>query len=400
MNLEIDFIAGEKYRNRRGIYEVLELLPPGRMRVRYLADDVVAEFEQAQQSRIITNIQMEEQVQEQMAAAVKPVKASSRATAAKSKPAAKPKPAPSPASPTRPVSAAPAATASRKASSATESLVELPSAVPIRTSFEKLEVFRLLTFIGFGNLDAKIWFVGTNDTGPDDGNITLSERIALPEYQKELADTAFLKERYRNESNYFYGNPTWRYANYLTTRLLEPTEQQTETARREYYTNRFGALDGDVLLTDIMPLPSRNLSNQERWVYRNTTITDSPYYNDILRDTQRMQEDQFLGRPTRLLRLAELYTTLKLEEKTPKFIFCYGKAGQWKHFKEVFPLLTAYTDVELKVAPDKERQVKITVARDAGTGTLVILLPGLSPQEGVNEFFLDHVVTILKGMSH
>lgn len=410
MNLEIEFIAGEKYRNRRGIYEVLELLPAGRMKVRYLADDVVAEFEQAQQSRIIANIQIEEKVLEQRAANAKPVKAPSRSSAsapAKSKPAAPAaKPASSLAAPVRPVSdstAAPdrtsAAAPSRKAASTTETLVELPSSVPIRRSFEKLEVFRLLPFIGFGNLDAKIWFVGTNDTGPEDGNITLSERIASPEFQKELADAELLKERYRTESNYFYGNPNWRYANYLTTRLLEPAEQQTETARREYYTSRFGALDGDVLLTDILPLPSRNLANQERWVYRNTTLTDSPYYNDVLRDAQRFQEDQFLGRPTRLLRLAELYTTLKLEGKSPQFIFCYGRAGQWKYFKEVFPLLTAYTDVELKVASDKERQVKLAVARDSENGTLVILLPGLSPQEGVTEFFLDHVVTIMKGMS-
>ena len=411
MNLEIEFVPGEKYRNRRGTYEVLELLPAGRMKVRYLDDDVVAEFDQAQQSRIIANIQIEEKLQEQQAAHAKPVKAPGRSTAAsapaRSKPAAptaKPAAAalsPSPAAPVRPAPArhAVSGATSRRTTAAPEILVELAPAVPIRRSFEKLEVFRLLPFIGFGNLDAKIWFVGTNDTGPEDGNITLSERVAMPEFQKELADAELLKQRYRTESTYFYGNPHWRYANYLTTRLLETPEQQTETARREYYTERFGSLDGDVLLTDILPLPSRNLNNQERWIYRNTTLTDSPYYNDVLRDSQRFQEDQFLGRPTRLKRLTELYHTLKLEGKSPKFIFCYGRAGQWKYFREVFPLLTAYTDVELKVAPDKERQVKISVARDAENGTLVVLLPGLSPQEGISEFFLDHVVTIMKGMN-
>lgn len=410
MNLEIEFNPGEKYRNRRGTYEVLELLPAGRMKVRYLADEVVAEFDQAQQSRIVANILIEEKVQEQQAASAKPVKAPSRSTTttsssatAKSRPAAT---ASSSSASTRPAPAAPARSSasaatstSRRTSSAPEVAVELASSVPIRRSFEKLEVFRLLPFIGFGNLDAKIWFIGTNDNGPEDGNITLSERVATPEYQKELADAEILKSRYRSETNYFYGNPNWRYANYLTTRLLEPTEQQTETARRDYYTNRFGALDGDVLLTDILPLPSRNLNSQDRWVYRNTTLTDSPYYNDVLRDAGRMQEDSFLGRPTRLKRLTELYFTLKLEGKSPKFIFCYGKAGQWKYFREVFSHLTAYTEVELKVAADKERVVKISVARDAETGTLVILLPGLSPAEGVTEFFLDHVVTIMKGMS-
>jgi hypothetical protein len=280
-----------------------------------------------------------------------------------------------------------------------ETPVELPSTVPIRRSFEKLEVFRLLPFIGFGNLDAKIWFIGTNDTGPEDGNITLSERIALPEFQKELADAEIFKKRYREETNSFYGNPTWRFANYLTTRLLEPDSQQTEAARREYYTTRFGTLDGDVLLTDTLPLPSRNLGNQEKWVYRNTSLTDSPYYNDVLQDAQRYQEDQFLGRPTRLKRLSELYNTLKLEEKSPKYIFCYGRAGQWKYFREIFPFLTAYTDVELKVSPDKDRQLKVAVAKDPSTGTLVMLLPGLSPEEKITEFFLDHVVVIMKSMS-
>lgn len=406
MNLEIEFVPGEKYRNRRGTYEVIELLPGGRMKVRYLEDAVVAEFDQVQQSRIVSNIQIEQKVQEQQAALVKPVKAPARAAANSSrpKPAAKPAASGSPAArpaavpPVTPPRASAAASGSRRTTTQTETLVELAPTGPVRGSFEKLEVFRLLPFIGFGNLDAAIWFIGTNDTGPEDGNITLSERTALPEYQKELADAELLKQRYRTETDYFYGNPAWRYANYLTTRLLEPVEQQTETDRREYYTSHFGALDGAVLLTDILPLPSRNLSNQEKWVYRDTTITDSPYYNDVLRDAQRYQDDQFLGRPTRLKRLGEIYITLKLEGKSPQFIFCYGRAGQWKYFKEIFPLLTAFTEVELKVAPDKERQIKLAVARDPENGTLVVLLPGLTPQEGVTEFFLDHVVSIMKGM--
>jgi hypothetical protein len=416
MNLEIEFVPGEKYRNRRGTYEVLELLPAGRMKVRYLADEVVAEFDQAQQSRIITNIQLEEKLQEQQAANAKPVRSTASPASSKSKPATpastggstRPASAAAPTSGTtnRPAASASsrpanpvAAAASSRRTTSVEAPVELPPAVPIRRSFEKLEVFRLLPFIGFGNLDAKIWFIGTNDTGPEDGNITISERVALPEFQKELADAEIFKARYRAETNYFYGNPTWRYANYLTTRLLEPVEQQTETARRDYYTNRFAALDGDVLLTDTLPLPSRNLNNQEKWVYRNTALTDSPYYNDVLRDAQRYQEDQFLGRPTRLKRLSELYNTLKLEGKSPKFIFCYGRAGQWKYFREIFPFLTAYTDVELKIAPDKERQLKVAVAKDSSTGTLILLMPGLSPQENVTEFFLDHVVGIMKSMS-
>lgn len=414
MNLEIEFVPGEKYRNRRGTYEVLELLPAGRMKVRYLADEVVAEFDQAQQSRIISNIRLEEKLQEQQAATAKPARpapAPKPAAPAKTRPASpapassRPADPPSPAAPNRPPAPAPArppspaSSGSSRRSAAVEAPVELAPVVPIRRSFEKLEVFRLLPFIGFGNLDAAIWFIGTNDTGPEDGNITLSERVALPEFQKELADAEIFKQRYRAETNYFYGNPTWRYANYLATRLLEPAEQQTETARRDYYSNRFGALDGDVLLTDILPLPSRNLNNQEKWVYRNTSLTDSPYYNDVLRDAQRYQEDQFLGRPTRLKRLGELYNTLKLEEKPPKYIFCYGRAGQWKYFREIFSFLTAYTDVELKIAPDKERQLKVSVTKDASTGTLIMFLPGLSPQEGVTEFFLDHVVGIMKSMS-
>lgn len=400
MNLEIEFVPGEKYRNRRGAYEVLELLPAGRMRVRYLEDSATAEFDQNQQSRIIANIQLEEKVQGQQAASAKPARPVARSASPSPNAPAKTSPAASPGNiAARPVPINTVRPAPRKASAQVETAVELPPAVPVRRSFEKLEVFRLLPFIGYGNLDAKIWFVGTNDTGPEDGNITLSERVAMPEFQKELADVEIFKKRYREESNYFYGNPAWRYANYLTTRLLEPDTRQTETARRSYYTDRFGSLDGEVLLTDTLPLPSRNLNSQEKWVYRNTALIDSPYYNDVLRDAQRFQEDLFLGRPTRLKRLSELYNTLKLEEKSPKYIFCYGRAGQWKYFREIFPFLTAFTDVELKVAPDKDRQLKVAVAKDSATGTLVMLLPGLSPQEGVTEFFLDHVVVIIKSMS-
>src|SRR5690349_14483277 len=96
--MSIEFVVGQKYCNRRGEYELLEITPENRLKVRYLADGVIADLDREQQERIISNIQVELTMQAQ----AKPSKAAASA-AAKAKPAA----------PTKATAALPTATVPR-----------------------------------------------------------------------------------------------------------------------------------------------------------------------------------------------------------------------------------------------------------------------------------------------
>src|SRR5215217_6452798 len=85
--MTVEFMAGERYRNRRGEYEVLELSNNGKLRVRYVDDGVQAELDQTQQARIIRNLMEEKTAEAQRAAMVRPVRTVKRAsTVTKAKP--------------------------------------------------------------------------------------------------------------------------------------------------------------------------------------------------------------------------------------------------------------------------------------------------------------------------
>ncbi len=387
----VEFNVGEKYRNRRGEYEVLNTTADGRLRVRYTADGTEADLDREQQARIIDNMQVEQAALALEAAKVKPVKKATRVAS------------PKVAAPPRPVSAAtiPPYTgpARPRQSLPSDGPVDLKPTTAIRTTFTKLEVLKLLQFIGFGNATGKFWFVGTNEViAADDGNVTLSERIVTEDYQKEFADAEILKARFRTETSSAYGNPTWRNAAYLVTQLLAPQDQnQTEESRQQYFAERFGALDGEVLLTDILSLPAKSL-NPAQWPYRNSTITDSPLYRDTLHDPERYLEDRLMGRQSRIDRLRELYEGLKLQKTAPQFVICSGRLSTWKYFKELFPAILNWAELELKIYSEKERTVRTALARDDENGTLVVLTPPFNPSEGVTYFYLDQLIAFLHRM--
>ncbi len=390
----VEFVVGEKYRNRRGEYEVLEITAEGRLKIRYLTDGALAELDATQQARIIENIRLELATQAQLNNNPKTSKPPTP------RPASKP-PIPgraaTPARSTSNVSSPPKRNGGSRTAAEGQNTGELRPMLARRTEFTKLEVLRLLTHIGFGNPDGGFWFIGPNDLAYTDGNATLSERNSLPEFQKEFADAAIYKHRFEAETGFFYGSPIWQYANYLVTRLKLSPEEQTEAARKEYFTHRFGALDGEALLTDIISLPTRSLQAAS-WPYQNSTITDSPLYDKVLREPQRFVEDQLTGRDTRITRLRELYQGLKIQKTAPRFIFGYGRTN-WRYYKEIFPKIQTYTEMELSSHPDKGRPTKAAIGRDEDNGSLIILTPLLSHQEGVTYFYLDQLIALLQRLT-
>ena len=396
--MAVEIVAGNKYRNRRGEYEVLEITSEARLKVRYLQDGSVADLDLEQQLRILTNMQIEEQSQALALANAKP--ASTRTTTSRTKTTATAKSASKaatarPASTRQPAPAAPHPAVNAR-SAAISSSVELRPTVPVRQEFTKTEVLLLLQFMGFGNQDGKYWFIGNQEVGPADGNTILSERNEEVEFHKEFTDAEIYKLRYRTETNYAYGSPVWQYANYLISQLVLPPEEQNDAGRQKYFEERFGASDGDVLLIDTTSLPTRS-SDADQWPYRNATITDSPRYHNVLREPKLFLEDQLFGQETRYKRISELYQGLKLQKSAPSYIFCFGRLAAWRGYKEIFPQLHTYNDLELHLYSDKERTTRLSIAQDPESGTHIVLLPPLSPQgsEGMTYHYLDQVASIL-----
>ncbi len=388
--MAVEIVAGEKYRNRRGEYEVLEITGEGRLKVRYVQDGSMADLDIEQQLRILTNMKIEEDSLALAAANVKPAKStgsrSSKTTASTAKPTASrvSKTAAAKATPVSPVRNQHAGPP------------ELKPAVPVRREFTKIEVLPLLQFIGFGHQDSPFWFIGNQEIGPSDGNVVLSERSNDPEFHKEFADAEIYKNRYRTETSYVYGSAAWQFTNYLVSSMVLPPAEQNDSSRQKYFRERFGSKDGDVLLIDATALPARS-TDAEHWPYRNSVINDSPLYNTVLTDPKRFSEDQLFGQATRFKRLNELYEGLKLQKSAPKYVFCFGRLGAWRGFKEIFPLITTYSDLELRLHPDRDRTARLSLGQDDQSGTHIVMMPPFNQQgaDSMTYHYLDQVASVL-----
>ena len=390
--MAIEIIAGETYRNRRGEYQVLEVSHDGRLKVRYVQDGTLAELDMIQQLRILTNMETEAYVQAQVIANAKPVPPP-RSTSAKTSRAT-------------PVAKSPRATATKtpadrrattpvRAQNVLAALPQLKPTVPVRQEFSKQEVLLLLKFIGYGNPAASYWFIGNQEIGPRDGATILSERSEEVEFHKEFTDAAIYKNRYRNETTYPYGSPAWQFASHLLSRLVASDQDQSDEGRQRYFQEQFGATEGDVLLIDAISLPAASF-DAAHWPYQNVSITDSPRYNDVLRDPKLFAEDQLFGQATRYKRLSELYDGLKIQKKAPDFVFCFGRPTTWRGYKEIFPNVSTYNDVELKLSSDRDRTARLSLGQDEESGTRIVLLPPLNPQDGMTYYYLDQLASVLQ----
>jgi hypothetical protein len=193
--------------------------------------------------------------------------------------------------------------------------------------------------IGYGRKDAPVVFVGMEEGA--DRNLemlkpNLIERSSMPQFA-EIDGKTLKTVR------------TWRVAcDFMLRRAGHGTTNHT--SRLEYQRFKLGRLNGDSLLTELMPYPSPGL---DCWPYA-----------DLGRDTDRAT---YINRlmPDRLRLLSEL-----LAAHPREFIVCYGK-GYSAQFKKLFPAdLNWQPNGSLEVAQWKAQRVAITphfVSREFNT---------------------------------
>ena len=121
-------------------------------------------------------------------------------------------------------------------------------------------------FFGYGRWDAPVWFVGLEEAGagtPEE----LQARLAAWDQRgrRELEDAPEFYPACRQPQ--WHGpnatlQPTWRQL--IRILLLARGEPVAEDALLEYQKRTLGAFSGNVCLTELSPLPTRN---QTHWPY-------------------------------------------------------------------------------------------------------------------------------------
>ncbi len=361
-----EFEVGKQYQNRRGTYTVLELHPP-KMHVRY-DDGVTADLTIEQQLNIARNIYMEakaRQIQEAI-----PPKPEPKARRTPKAPAA-PKVA-------TPKVATPKAPAAPKARAASSTEAFMPQRVllandPEDQNFKANDIRIFTQFKGYGNPVASIWFLGMEEH-TDLGTVELKHRLAMDLYGEPYVE---LPARLRAESlpvSYRYATPEWRVMAFIGLRFNGSGRYPEAPELDEYFSTKFGTASGNVLLSDVLPLPAP--AGTAAWPYSEIKVSDNSMLQYHLRD-RKLYTQMFL--PERISLFQHLYEQHIQNKQAPEYIFCYGGRRNWTHYRKMFPF--SYVEVLLETKPGGQ-EVAVSLGRDNESGTWVILTGNLSDTRG------------------
>lgn len=170
------------------------------------------------------------------------------------------------------------------------------------------ELDRLLGFIGYGTLDASVWFIGMEEAGAGHDALRIRSGFQPVEDCAEAHRKLGIMKHHWGPRTI---QRTWRGMCHVMLTLdgVPPTRETI----RVYQAEKLGRREGTTLLAELMPLPRPLASG---WEYAGIL----PQFRDA---------DHYL-RAVLPLRISLLRETIQRHK--PAFIVCYGKR-YWREFE-------------------------------------------------------------------
>lgn len=176
------------------------------------------------------------------------------------------------------------------------------------------ELQRLCDFVGYGHLDAQVWFLGMEEAGGGEANIRTRLEFAqvedCAEAHRNLGMTQFHEGRRRIQ-------PTWR--GMCCLMLCLENKPVNRPAIRKYQAERLGRSSGKTLQCEMMPIPKHNMHT---WGYEDLIPqykSRDHYYETVL--------------PQRIELLRGLH-----KKHQPPVVIAYGKQ-YWPKYQKLFQSL-------------------------------------------------------------
>jgi hypothetical protein len=218
------------------------------------------------------------------------------------------------------------------------------------------ELEHLLRFVGYGRLDALVWFLGMEEAGGGEQNIRTRLKFRFVEDCAEAHQLLGITKHHWGKRVI---QRTWRGMCYIMLKL-ENKSTDAESIRC-YQAESLGRFGGQTLLVELMPIPKPNIGawGYEKLIPQFTSRED--YYQKV--------------KPRRLAYLRNL-----LDKYQPRIVVGYGKS-YWAEYKALFP--------EVRFIPRGQFEVGRI------QGQTIVLTDHFTAQTMNGK--LDEVVAILKG---
>ena len=173
------------------------------------------------------------------------------------------------------------------------------------------ELERLLGFIGYGRLEAPVWFLGMEEAGGGEEN--LRARLEF-EPVEDLARAHRLLGITKHHEGRKVIQPTWRGMCYVMLKL-RGRETDVESIRR-YQAERLGRFGGETLLCEMMPIPKLRVGSWE--------------YEEAIPQFRSAEEYYRRVKPKR-----ESLLRTVIQQNKPRVVVGYGK-GYWEAYQRLF----------------------------------------------------------------
>lgn len=205
----------------------------------------------------------------------------------------------------------------------------------MRKSLSDQELAHLLHFVGYGVLNADVWFLGMEEAGGGEENIRARLKFRQVEDCAEAHKILGITKHHWGKKTI---QRTWRGMCYIML-CLEGKDPTAENIRN-YQADDLGRYQGNTLLGELMPIPKPSISD---WAYEDLI----PQYTS--------REDYYAKvKPYRLD-----YLHKRIHENHPKTIIAYGKS-YWSEYQTLFEDLTFQAYDSFLVANRKGMKVILT----------------------------------------
>lgn len=213
---------------------------------------------------------------------------------------------------------------------------------------------KLSTFLGCGNADALIWFVGI-EPGACEACLNLEDNIKIR--VSSFGETISLSEAHHllKEDNQKLSQ-VWLFASKIIRSLLNAPDWDNAEKAKEYTRTKLGVIKGITLTVELLPLPRPNIKIWPE-IYKELFPNYETYKEVILKERL-----EFLRK--------------KISIHKPKFIFAYGSSNHndYRKLSDIKTKWTYFPDLLKEHSSDRAiSSVFIGISNE----TIYVLLPFL-----------------------
>jgi hypothetical protein len=209
----------------------------------------------------------------------------------------------------------------------------------LNTTLTDNELEHLLNFVGYGRLEADVWFLGMEEAGGGEDNIRARLKFRPVE---DCAEAHHILGITKHHVGRKVIQRTWRGMCYIMLRLDGKTVDAESI--RNYQADYLGRFQGNSLLCELMPIPKPNLND---WGYEK-----------LIPQLSSPDEYYQVVKPRRIKFLQAL-----VAEHLPKVVIGYGQGfsqSYWQAYRELFPDSKFYKNGQFLVARSANTLVILT----------------------------------------